>query len=112
MTYSPRCFFDATPSKWQELEAMVAQAFAEMGYDTHRNHEVVTVRGRVKIDVHAVKTTTPIPTIVLCECKHWNKAVEQSVIHGFRSICADIGAHFGLVISKVGFQSGANETRE
>jgi hypothetical protein len=107
-----RRFYDSVPSTWQELETMVAQAFDEMGYETHRNYEVPTIRGRVKIDVHAVKRTTPIPTVVLCECKYWSRAVEQSVVYGFRSICADIGAHFGIIISKVGFQSGANETRE
>ena len=32
--------------------------------------------------------------------------------YSFRSICADVGAHFGLIISKAGFQSGAKETRE
>jgi hypothetical protein len=107
-----RRIFDVPPSTWQELEAMVAQAFDEMGYESHQNHEVMTVRGTVKIDVHAIKKTTPIPTVVLCECKYWNKAVEQNVIYGFRSVCSDIGAHFGLIISKVGFQTGAKETRE
>lgn len=90
---------------------MVAQAFEEMGYQSNRSYDVATVRGTVNIDVHALKTSTPIPTVVLCECKHWNKAVDQSVVYAFRAICADIGAHFGLIISKVGFQSGATETR-
>lgn len=91
---------------------MVEQAFAEMGYESHRDRELSTVRGKVKVDVFAVKRNTPIPTVVLCECKHWTKPVEQSVVYGFRSICADVGAHFGLVISKAGFQSGAQATRE
>ena len=91
---------------------MVAQAFEEMGYETHRNYEVTTVRGRVNIDVYAIKKSTPIPTVVLCECKHWTRSVDQSIVYAFRAICSDIGAHFGLIISKVGFQLGANETRE
>lgn len=49
---------------------------------------------------------------MLCECKHWDKPVEQSVVYGFRARCADIGAHYGLIISKKGFQSGAKKTRE
>lgn len=91
---------------------MVEQAFAEMGYESHRGHELATVRGKVKIDVYAVKRSTPIPTVVLCECKHWVKAVEQGVVYAFRSVCSDVGAHFGLIISKAGFQPGASETRE
>ena len=63
------------------------------------------------MDVYAIKRSTPIPTVVVCECKHWKKAVDQSIVYALRSVCADVGAHFGLVISKVGFQSGAIETR-
>src|SRR5215813_8551028 len=104
--------FDIEPVTWQELEGMVFQAFQEMGYETRRNREIATARGRVRIDVYAVKRSNPIPTIVLCECKYWNKAVDQNVIYSFRSVCADAGAHYGVVISKKGFQSGAVESRE
>ncbi|VAW92396.1 hypothetical protein MNBD_GAMMA21-1291 [hydrothermal vent metagenome] len=105
-------FFDTSPDTWQNLEIMVQQAFDEMGYESHRNHPVETVRGTVAIDVFAKKTTTPIPSIVLCECKHWNKPVSQTVIHSFRTVCSDIGAHYGLIVSKKGFQSGAEKSRE
>jgi hypothetical protein len=104
--------FDIEPVTWQELEGMVFQAFQEMGYDARRNHEIATVRGKVRVDVYAVQRSNPIPTIVLCECKHWNTAVDQNVIYSFRSVCADAGAHYGVVISKKGFQSGAVESRE
>lgn len=108
---SPRAFFDSEPDTWQDLEARVHQAFEEMGYEAYRDHELETVRGRVRVDVYAVKRSTPIPTVVVCECKHWKKAVDQTVVYALRSVCADVGSHFGLVISKVGFQSGAIETR-
>lgn len=103
--------FDRDPTDWQDLEAMVAQAFAEMGYVTNRRHKLATVRGSIEIDVHAVKTSTPLPTVVLCECKYWSRAVSQDVIHAFRSVCSDAGAHFGIIISSVGFQSGAEASR-
>jgi hypothetical protein len=73
-----------------------------------REHRLVPI----DIDVYAVKRSNPIPTIVLCERKHWNKAVDQNVIYSFRSVCADAGAHYGVVISKKGFQSAAVESRE
>jgi hypothetical protein len=104
--------FDTEPDTWQELENMVCQAFEEMGYESNRKAEISTARGTVEIDVHAVKRGNPIPTVVLCECKHWNKRVDKSVILSFRSICSDAGAHFGLIVSKEGFQSGAMESRE
>ena len=105
-----RRIFDTLPSNWQKLEAMVAQGFDEMMYKSSRNYEITTVRGRIKIDVYAIKKDEPIPTVILCECKYWNKPVGQNVIHAFRTICTDVGAHFGLIISKRGFQSGAKET--
>lgn len=108
----PNRIFDTEPEDWRQLENMVSMAFLEMGYETHHNHSVNTVRGSVAIDVYAADKRTPLPTIVLCECKYWNRPVSQEVIYAFRSICADIGAHYGIVISKVGFQSGAKATRE
>ena len=104
--------FDASPETWQDLEIMVAQAFDEMGYESYRKYSVRTVRGSVEVDVFAKKTTTPIPSIVLCECKYWNTAVSKNVIYSFRTVCADAGAHYGLVISKKGFQLGAEASRE
>lgn len=103
--------FDHEPTDWQKLEEMVCQAFEEMGYRSERNYELSTVRGKVRIDVYAVNEKSPIPTVILCECKHWNKPVDQNVVYGFRTICDDVGAHYGLIISKKGFQSGADETR-
>lgn len=107
----PRLFFDQEPSNWQELEELTQQAFEEMGYESNRNHPLVTVRGTVRIDVHAVKTSSPIPTIVLCECKYWDKPIDQNAILSFRTICQDAGAHYGLIISRRGFQAGAEASR-
>lgn len=107
-----KLIFDREPQKWQDLEKLVHQAFDEMGYVSEIGKEVPTVRGKVRIDVFAKKTTSAIPAVVLCECKYWKKRVDQNVIHAFRSVCADAGAHLGLIISKVGFQSGAGESRE
>ncbi|MBD3770994.1 MAG: restriction endonuclease [Rhodobacterales bacterium] len=106
-----RRIFDSSPSSWQDLEAKVHLAFQEMGYESHKGKAVQTVRGEVEIDVLAIKQTTPIPTRVICECKYWNKMVPQNVVHGFRTVCSDAGAHFGLIISKKGFQPGAARSR-
>jgi hypothetical protein len=111
VNYMATTFFDRTPANWKELEDLVQQAFVEMGYESNRAYKLKTVRGTVEIDVHAIQISTPIPMIVLCECKHWNKPVTQNVIHGFRTVCQDAGAHFGLIISNRGFQSGAENSR-
>ncbi|PZQ45539.1 MAG: hypothetical protein DI551_07085 [Micavibrio aeruginosavorus] len=103
-------FFDTEPQNWQELEDMIRLAFAEMGYEIGER-KIKTVRGNVTVDVHAIKTSTPIPTIILCECKYWNKRVSQDTIHAFRTVCSDIGAHFGIIISQKGFLPGAEKSR-
>lgn len=104
--------FDTEPVTWQELEDMVCRAFDEKGYESSRKAILLTARWKVEIDVHAVKPSNPIPTLILCECKYWNKRIDQNVIFSFRSICSDVGAHYGLIISKEGFQSGAAKSRE
>lgn len=104
--------YNHKPKTWQQLEDMVYLAFIEMGYISHKSHSYKTIRGRVAVDVIAVDKITPIPTTILCECKYWNKPVNQQIIYAFRSVCLDIGAHYGLVISKKGFQCGAEQTRQ
>lgn len=48
------------------------------------------------------------PEIVyLCECKHWARAVPQSIVDGFRTVVQDYGANWGIIISLKGFQKGA-----
>jgi hypothetical protein len=112
MKFAPHRMFDENPKDWMELERMVCQVFEELGYETHREQELTTVRGKVNVDVVAKDLRGPIQTTYLCECKYWSKRVDQNVVHAFRSVCADVGAHIGLIISKAGFQSGANETRD
>ncbi len=104
--------YDHEPETWKQLEEMVNGAFHEMGYESYRNHTVETVRGVVELDVFAKNNKTSISTTIICECKYWDRPINKQVIHAFRSVCADIGAHYGFVISKKGFQSGAGNARE
>ncbi|WP_442852528.1 restriction endonuclease [Roseobacter sp. SK209-2-6] len=60
------------------------------------------------MDVDAVQNG-PFPLLVLCECKYWQQPVPQSVVHALKVVCSDAGANQGLIISKKGFQSGAEE---
>jgi len=102
--------FDDEPQSWRELELYILQAFTEMGYHTSKGL-IDTVRGRVEIDVIARSDKSTLPSMTLCECKFWDRKVSQNVIHSFRATCSDAGANLGLVISKNGFQKGAEEKR-
>jgi len=99
--------FDSRPTDWKDLQNKVAQVFHEMGCLTCVEKNINIARGSVNIDVY-VKDTKNIPsTIILCECKYWEMPVPQTVIHSFRTIISDSGAHHGVIISKNGFQSGS-----
>lgn len=99
--------FDREPGDWKELQSMVAQAFREMNFDAQVGVEVPLVRGKKEIDVLVREEIDRITTLVFIECKFWNSAVPQEIVHGFRTVVADGGAHKGYIIAKTGFQSGA-----
>jgi len=63
--------------------------------------------GNVEIDVFAEELVRGRRYIVLCECKYWKSAIPQNVVHGFRTVVADTGAHKGYIISMKGFQAGS-----
>ena len=99
--------FSDSPSSWQELEQRVCQILEECGSIAERSKNLVLPRGTVTVDVHAVDKTREPSLIIICECKHWRTRVSQSVVHAFRTVVAESGAHLGLLISVRGFQSGA-----
>ncbi|MGG4095299.1 restriction endonuclease [Paenibacillus lautus] len=98
------------PTDWKDLQLQVAKIFSDMGCKVKVEENIDLVRGTSNIDVFVEDITTTPTLIYLCECKNWNSEVPKSVIHSFKSIVSDSGAHCGYIISKTGFQSGAYET--
>jgi len=101
--------FDEEPRDWRELQTRVAQLFSEMGCDATVGERVTLIRGEKEIDVAIRDPETSPPSVYLCECKFWKKSVPQEVIHSFRTVLSDFGAHRGFIISRSGFQPGARE---
>ena len=101
--------FDDAPSDWRKLEALVAQAFDEMGCKVTSDKTIAKIRSTSQIDVYVEDPTLSPPAIYLCECKHWKKPVPKRVVQQFRTIISDAGANLGIIISEKGFQSGAQE---
>jgi restriction system protein len=95
------------PTDWKDLQNQVGRILAECGLDTQVEHTVDTVRGSVELDVHATETIKRRTWTIVCECKHWQKAVPQTVVHAFRTVVADIGANVGYIVSRNGFQAGS-----
>lgn len=103
-------FFDNDPTDWRELQDRVAQLFSEVGCDARVGERVKLVRGEKEIDVLVRDSQATPVSVYLCECKFWSNPIPQEVIHSFRTVLADFGAHRGFIISKAGFQSGAKES--
>ncbi|MFL6605658.1 MAG: restriction endonuclease [Steroidobacteraceae bacterium] len=101
--------FDREPTDWADLQNLVAQMFLELGCDVGVGQHVDLVRGKKEIDVLVKDPETTPTSQYLCECKFWSKPIPQEVVHSFRTIVSDYGAHRGFVISRAGFQSGARE---
>lgn len=100
--------YTEAPSNWKDLEEKTSKFLTELGYACEIEKDIETVRGIVNVDVIAKSKEIPSATVI-CECKCWNKAIPQTVIHSFRTVINDYGANFGIIISKKGFQSGALE---
>lgn len=96
------------PKNWRQLQNWVADIFSECGFRVHVEKSTTLARGRAAIDVSAVETVKNRDYKVLVECKNWTAKVPQNVVHGFRTVVTDAGANIGYVVSKRGFQSGAN----
>ncbi|MCK5592410.1 MAG: restriction endonuclease, partial [Candidatus Pacebacteria bacterium] len=99
--------FNTEPQDWKELQKFVGQMFEECGFQTEITKSIDLVRGKKEIDVYAQDISSEYKPILLVECKFWNKAVNQGIIHSFRTVVADFGANLGFIVSKNGFQSGS-----
>ena len=103
--------FDKDPDDWRALQDMTGQLFAEIGCNVQVGRNLQTIRGAKEIDVYVRDEGVAPPATYLCECKHWKRAVPQEIVHAFRAVLGDAGAHRGFIISSIGFQQGAFEAR-
>ena len=106
---SDMLIFDAEPTDWNDLQNLVAQLFSELGCEVTVGGRVELVRGKKEIDVRVRDPHTSPASEYLCECKYWNRPIPQEVVHSFRTVVSDYGAHRAFVISRAGFQTGAHE---
>lgn len=84
--------------------------FREMGYEARTPYSVALAgRGRKEVDVYISDPRTSVPHVIIAECKHWSTPVPQDTVHSMQTVMQGCGANSGLIISKVGFQSGAGE---
>lgn len=95
---------------WKDLQNKVAQLFSEMGYHVETPKVVpLAGRGQKEVDVYVEDLRLSVPHRILIECKHWAVPVSQDTVHSMLTVTQGAGANTALIVSKVGFQSGAGE---
>ncbi len=100
------------PATWQDLQNDTAQILEECGFNTEVETVVATARGNVELDVYAKEIVRGREYTTIVECKNWTSRVPQAIVHGFRTVVADIGANSGYIVSKAGFQAGCFDVIE
>jgi hypothetical protein len=95
----------------EEYERFVSQVVSSLvGVDVlERRTYVGRISGRnIKVDVSFVlHVAGGADLLVLVECKHYKHKVPVDDVEEFHSKIDDIGAQKGILITTVGFQSGA-----
>lgn len=99
--------YSEEPKDWKDLQKLTAKFLTEIEYNCEIEKDVDSVRGNVNIDVYAENIKKVPNSIILCECKYWTSSIPQTVIHSFRTVVTDIGANYGFIIAKSGFQKGS-----
>jgi len=97
----------SVPKTWKALQNEAAKILEECGFTVEVEKKVTTARGKTELDVYAEEIIKGRKYSIVCECKHWNSNIPQSIVHCFRSIINDIGANVGYIIALEGFQSGS-----
>lgn len=97
------------PIAWKEYQEEVASFFRSLGMEASTDVTVDGVRTTHDIDVLVKSRHVGFEVTWLVECKHWKTRVSKLNVLALREIVADIGADRGILLSEVGFQSGAIE---
>ena len=102
-------------SKEYELlaQAVYQQILKQEGQATievRHNEKIVGKTGVAhQIDVLWKFRYAGIEHIVAVECKNYSSSVELGDVRSFHSVIEDIGIARGVIVTRVGFQSGAQE---
>ncbi len=94
-------------SNWREYQEEVAAFFRRQGCRAEVEKVIQGVRAKHEIDVYVTFSRSGIECTWIVECKFWKTRVPKEKVMALKSIVDDIGADRGLIVSEVGFQSGA-----
>jgi hypothetical protein len=92
---------------WQKYQDAAAVTFRRMGLTAEVDKDVAGVRAVHAIDVYVTGTFHGLDIKWIVECKAWKSNVPKEKVLALLSIVQDIGADKGILLSEIGFQSGA-----
>lgn len=94
-------------SAWRRYQDGAAAYFSSVGLNAESEAQVKGARGVHKIDVLVTGNAYGLPIQWVVECKDWSSNVPKEKVLALQSIVQDVGADRGILLSEVGFQSGA-----
>lgn len=97
-----------TPLEYEEFVRQVVESLVGVDVFHGREFEGRITGRKIKVDVSFVlRIAGGADMLVLVECKHYNHRVPVDDVDEFHSKIDDIGAQKGILITTVGFQTGA-----
>lgn len=94
---------------WKVYQNETAEVFRRLGCNAQVDLTVAGVRASHAIDVHATFLRSGILCTWIIECKLWKSRVTKEKVLVLKSILEDLGADRGIIVSEMGFQSGAQD---
>lgn len=92
---------------WREYQEETAALFRSLGLDAATDTHVPGVRGGHDVDVVVRHRRAGLEQLWVVECKQRRRPVEKLYVAALAEIVRDVGADRGILVSEVGFQSGA-----
>ena len=94
-------------NSWERYQDDAAAFFRSIGLSAEIEAAVQGVRGTHNVDVYVNGKVHGLELRWVVECKDWRVNVPKEKVLALLSIVQDIGADKGILVSEVGFQSGA-----
>lgn len=94
---------------WKEYQEEAAAFFRSLNLEAETNVAIKGVRTKHDVDVLVKSHHVGFDVTWIIECKHWKSRVSKLHVLALREIVTDVGADRGILLSEVGFQSGAIE---
>jgi hypothetical protein len=92
---------------WRKYQTDAATYFRAIGLKAEVDAKIQGARGTHRIDVFVTGKMYGFAIRWIIECKNWSTSIPKEKILALQSIVQDVGADRGVLLSEVGFQSGA-----